>query len=443
MADKKRVVILGAGFGGLKAAKALRKSRDVEITIVDRTNHHLFQPLLYQVATGGLNPSEIASPFRALFRRHKNVTCLMGSVTRVDYEARTVELDGGETVLPYDYLVMALGGTTSYFGHDEWEEEAPGLKSLDDALTIRQRILWAFERAEKTDDEELRKKLMTVVVVGGGPTGVELAGALAELRRHVLRWDFQRIQPEKARVILIEGGDRLLGVFPEQLSRYAARKLEALGVELLFNERVQDLRCSRVVTDKQTIEAENILWAAGVGGHPLAARLGGERDRAGRLMVEPDMSLPGHPEVYCIGDMAHYEHPHTFGGKPLPGVAPVAMQQGDQTGKNILRRLGGKPTVPFHYFDKGNMATIGRSAAVAVGPVGPKMTGLPAWLAWLFIHLIYLVDFQNRVIVLTRWTWKYFSWKWGARLITRPPDTFEPEYDGEPVPQEAAPAASE
>ncbi|MBI3924177.1 MAG: NAD(P)/FAD-dependent oxidoreductase [Armatimonadetes bacterium] len=418
MSSPARVLILGAGFGGLSAAKALRRRRDVEVTIVDHTNHHLFQPLLYQVATAGLNPSEIASPVRAILRRQKNLVSLMGQVTAVDYASRTVELDHGIQRLEYDFLILALGGKTSYFGNDRWASVAPGLKSLRDALEIRQRVLLSFERAERADDPELRQRLMTIVAVGGGPTGVELAGAMAELRYHVLRWDFDRIKPEQARVILIEGGDRLLGMFPERLSEYASRRLEKLGVEIFLNERVTDISSGVVTTSSQTIHAENIFWAAGVAGHDLAPQLGEKRDRAGRLHVEADLRLPGHDRVYCIGDMARFEHPGTHDGKPLPGLAPVAMQQGTHAARNIIHQLEGRPTRSFHYVDKGSMATIGRSAAVAMAPFNLRMTGFPAWLAWLFVHLMYIVDHQNRILVLLRWAWAYFTWKWGVRLIT-------------------------
>ncbi len=428
------MVILGAGFAGLQAARRLRRA-PVEVVLVDRTNHHLFQPLLYQVATGGLNPSEIASPVRSVLRRQKNLTILMGTVTAVDYETRRVELDHGDSSLDYDYLIMAMGGRTSYFGNDQWERHAPGLKSLKDALRIRQEVLYAFEQAEKIDDEKARERLMTVVVVGGGPTGVELAGAMAELRRYVLRWDFKNIDAGKARVYLIEGSDRLLGAFPERLSKYAAKRLERMGVELLFNERVESLEEGRVVTSERTIEAENVIWAAGVGGHEMAEELGSDRDRAGRLRVDEYLRLGGRDEVYCVGDMAHYEHQHTFGGKTLPGVAPVANQQGKTAADNIVAHLKGKELKKFSYFDKGSMATIGRSAAVVSAPPPFKiqMTGLLAWLAWLFIHLIYIVDYKNRLFVLMRWTWKYFAWKWTVRLISKPEQLKAPEQVEEPV----------
>ena len=419
MSSTTHVVVIGAGFAGLSTVQALRKAPGVQVTLVDRTNHHLFQPLLYQVASAALNPSEIAASTRALLRNQKNARMLMGEVTSVDFQARTVDLDGGQTQLKYDHLVLAMGGRTSYFGQDHWKEFAPGLKSLDDAIEIRTRVLTAFERAEKLQDPEDRRRLMTFVVVGGGPTGVELAGAFAELRRNVLRWDFRRIDPASARIVLLEAGDRLLAPFPEKLRQDAAKRLEALGVEVRLNEKVLDIRPGVVKTSSGPILAETCVWAAGVGGHPMAETLGLERDRAGRLLVDPDLRLPGQDRVWCLGDMAHYEHAHTFQGRPLPGVAPVALQQGRHAAENLVRLLEGRETLPFGYVDKGSMATIGRSAAVAfVGPV--QMTGFPAWLAWLFVHLMYLVDFQLRVLVLMRWTWAYFTWKWGVRLITGP-----------------------
>lgn len=411
------VVVIGAGFGGLAAARAFRKAKDVQVTLVDRTNHHLFQPLLYQVASAALNPSEIAAATRAVLRKQRNVRVLMGEVTAVDYDGRTVEMDG-ETLLPYDYLVLAMGGRTTWFGRDEWQRHAPGLKSLDDAVDIRNRVLAAFEKAEKCADPEERQRLMTFVVVGGGPTGVELAGAFAELRRHVLRWDFHGIDPTQARVVLVEAGDSLLGAFPKELQENARQRLEKLGVEVRLQERVLDLSDRHVQTTGGTLPTETIVWAAGVGGHELADRLAEQRDRAGRIVIDPDLRIPNEERVYCLGDMAHYEHPHTHGGRQLPGVAPVAMQQGLHAARNILRQVQGQPTTEFHYVDKGSMATIGRSAAVAqAGPL--KMTGFLAWLAWLFVHLMYLVDFQVRVLVLVRWAWAYFTWKWGVRLITR------------------------
>jgi len=420
MADQPvKVVILGAGFAGLQAAKSLRKAKNVAVTIVDRTNHHVFQPLLYQVAMSGLNASEIASPVRGILGRQRNLVSLMGTVTKVDYEKRVVELDYTEH-LDYDYLILAMGGRTSYFGNDQWEKKAPGLKTLADALDIQRRILCAFERAERTEDEAERKRLTTVVVVGGGPTGVELAGSLAEFTRNVIRWDFKRVNPQNTRIVLIDASPRLVGTFSEKLSAYTLRKLTKMGVEVHLNQKVTAIEDLYVETQEHKFEAATVLWAAGVGGNPLADQLSENRDRAGRIVVEPDMRIKGQERVYCLGDMASYHHPHTFGGKPLPGLAPVAIQQGGAAGRNILRQIKGQPTEPFSYFDKGSMATIGRTAAVA-SSMGLEMTGLLAWLAWLFIHLLYIIDYRNRIVVLLRWSWAYFAWKWGARLITQIP----------------------
>ncbi len=441
---KHRVVIVGGGFAGLAAARGLRRA-EVEITLVDRTNHHLFQPLLYQVAMGGLNPAEIASPIRNVLRSQKNIQCWMAEVSAIDPERRRVELDGGRQALEYDSLILAAGGRTSYFGRDEWEKVAPGLKTLEDALDIRQRVLLALERAERCDDPELRQKLMTMVVIGGGPTGVEMAGGLAELTRSVLRWDFRSIQSQRARVILLEGGPRLLTAFPEKLSEYTRQRLTRMGVEVLLGERVQDLQEGRIQTDQREIVAENIIWAAGVGGSPIAALFACETDRAGRILVEPDLRVKGYENIYCLGDMASYAHPHTFGGKPLPGVAPVAMQHGKWAARNLLLQLKGQPTRPFQYFDKGSMATIGRTSAVAMSQ-GLQFVGLPAWFAWLFIHLIYLVDFQNQILVMMRWVWAYFTWKWNARLITRIPPPQSCQSDSptpvSPAPEEPAQSQS-
>ena len=445
--QKHRVVIVGGGFAGLAVARGLRRA-PVDITLVDRTNHHLFQPLLYQVAMGGLNPAEIASPIRNVLRSQKNIQCWMAEVTSIDTEKRRLELDGGSQSLEYDTLVLAAGGRTSYFGRDEWEKVAPGLKTLQDALDIRQRVLLALERAERCSDPTLREKLMTMVVIGGGPTGVEMAGGLAELTRSVLRWDFRSIQARKARVVLLEGGPRLLTAFPENLSEYTRKRLTQMGVEVLLGERVQDLVPGKIVTDQREIVAENIIWAAGVGGNPIASLFPCETDRAGRIVVESDLRVKGYDNVYCLGDMASYVHAHTHGGKPLPGVAPVAMQHGKWAAQNLLLQLKGQPTRPFHYFDKGSMATIGRTSAVAMSQ-GLKFVGLPAWFAWLFIHLIYLVDFQNQILVMMRWVWAYFTWKWNARLITRipspqscrndDPETDVPEPEALPESQSTSP----
>ena len=433
---KHRVVIVGGGFAGLGVAKGLRKS-NVDITLVDRSNHHLFQPLLYQVAMGGLNPAEIASPIRVVLRKQKNATCWMGEVTAIDTINRTITLDNGEQSLPYDTLVLAAGGRTSYFGHDEWEKVAPGLKTLEDALKIRQRVLTALEHAERCQDLKERERLSTVVVIGGGPTGVEMAGGLAELTHHVLRWDFRAVQPSQARIVLLEGGPALLAAMPPDLSAYTAQRLKKMGVEVRLSERVQTLERGRVLTDKGEILAENIIWAAGVGGNPLGKLLGTELDRAGRVVVQADLRVKGLENVYVLGDMASYAHPHTFQGKPLPGVAPVAMQHGAHCARNIKAQLKGQPTTPFSYFDKGTMATIGRSSAVAVsGPLHLK--SLPAWFAWLFIHVAYLVDLQNQILVIMRWVWAYFTWKWNARLITNIPK-LQPSQSADPKPDAPRP----
>lgn len=416
--DNHKVVIIGGGFAGLAVARGLRRA-SVDITLVDRSNHHLFQPLLYQVAMGGLNPAEIASPIRSVLKRQKNVTCWMAQVTSIDPAAGHVELDHGAQNLPYDTLVLAAGGRTSYFAHPEWESVAPGLKTVSDALDIRQRVLLSLERAERSNSPEERERLMTMVVIGGGPTGVEMAGGLAELTRCVLRWDFRKICSSQARVVLIEGSGRLLASLPEKLSSYTLRRLNGMGVEVHLKERVQLLEPGRVITDQREILTENIIWAAGVGGNPLTQTMDVETDRAGRAVVDPECRLKGYQNIYCLGDMASYCHPHTNAGKPLPGVAPVAMQQGRWTAKNIQLQMRGKPLRPFVYHDKGTMATIGRTSAVAVSG-RLKMTGLPAWFAWLFIHVAYLVDLQNQLLVISRWVWAYFTWKWNARLITRP-----------------------
>ncbi|MBI3928954.1 MAG: NAD(P)/FAD-dependent oxidoreductase [Armatimonadetes bacterium] len=406
-----RVVVVGAGFGGLNAVKAFRGCPDVEVTVVERNNHHCFQALLYQVASAGLNASEIASPVRTIFRHQPNVSVVMGSLTGVDYAERVIEVDGGRLRLPYDYLVLAVGVRAGYFGHADWGLYALPLKGLADGLKIRERVLLAFERAETEEDPAVRERLTSLVVVGGGPTGVEMSGAFAELCRHVLRWDFRRVRPERARVILIEGGPRLLPFLPERLSHKARQHLERLGVEVLVAERVKDIRAGRILTDQREIATENVVWAAGVEPQEVTPGLG-TRDRQGRLLVGEDLRLQGQEHVYCIGDMASFQQD----GAPLPGLAPVAIQEGRHAAANILRQIRGEGTTAFHFHDPVTVATIGRSAAVArVG--GVELSGLPAWLVWLFTHLLRIVDFQNRLLVLARWTWAYFAWKWGVRLI--------------------------
>jgi len=420
-ADKQvHVVVLGAGFGGLTFAKGFRHP-SARVTVVDRTNHHLFQPLLYQVATSGLAAPDIAQPIRSILAGRDDVTVLMDEVKSIDLKQRRAVLGGEE--LHYDYLVLALGGVTSYFGHPEWEQFAPGLKSLDDALRIRREVLLAFERAETTTDLELRRQLMTIVVVGGGPTGVELAGAFAELTRTVLVDDFRRIDPSQARVILVEGSPRILGHLPSELSRSAEDQLAALGVEIRANCKVKDVRRHEVRVEgpggPETIPAQNIIWAAGVGASPLTRSLSVELDRAGRVKVLPDLSVPAFPEVFAIGDLALVIDED---GKPVPGVSPAAMQMASHVTRMIERELERGPTVrrpEFRYWDKGTMATIGRSAAVAkVGAF--EFSGLLAWLAWLFIHLLFLVGFRNKAGVLLHWLYSYCTYKRGARIVFGP-----------------------
>ena len=407
------MVVVGGGFGGLNAARALA-GQPVRVTLLDRRNHHLFQPLLYQVATAALNPSDIAAPLRSVLRRARNVTVLLAEVERVDLAARRLVLDRGE--IGYDALVLAAGAGQSYFGHDDWEVFAPGLKSLEDALEIRRRVLLAYESAEREVDGAEQRALLTFVVVGGGPTGVELAGALAEISRQTIARDFRVIDPTQARVILLEGGPRVLASFPESLSRRARHALERLGVEVRTGAIVTRVTADAVWLGGEQIRARTVLWAAGVAATPLARTLGLALDRSGRVPVEADLSIPGHPEAFAIGDMSLCRGPS---GTPLPGLAPVAMQQGRCAADNALRHLSGRPSRVFRYRDRGSMATIGRAAAVAVVG-GIQLSGLVAWLAWLFVHVMFLIGFRNRFLVLFEWAWAYVSWQRGARLITRP-----------------------
>jgi NADH:ubiquinone reductase (H+-translocating) len=398
---KPRVVIVGSGFAGLNAAKALRKA-DVEITIIDRRNFHLFQPLLYQVAMAALNPSDIAFPIRSVFKNQENVVrVLLGAVSAVDLDARKVEV--GEDQIDYDHLIVATGATHSYFGHDEWEPVAPGLKTIEDALTMRARVLGAFERAEADPDDAVR--LLTFVVVGGGPTGVELAGALEEIAVHALGREFNVVDPSTARVILVEGTGRVLPPYPPSLSESAKRQLEELGVEVLTGALVSDIDDRGVtLASGERIEAGTVLWAAGVEASPLGRMLG-EVDRAGRVLVEGDLSVPGHPEVFVAGDLAAVEG--------VPGVAPAAMQMGRHAG----RVLATGEREPFRYRDKGSLATIGRARAVA-DIKGIRFGGFAAWFAWLAIHIFYLIGFRNRFFVLAGWAWHYLTFRRGARIIT-------------------------
>jgi NADH dehydrogenase len=415
-----RVVIIGGGFGGLYAAKSLRRA-PVSVTLIDRRNFHLFQPLLYQVATGALSPGEIASPLRHVLRKHRNTKVLLAEVVDIGVEGRRVILRDGET--PYDDLVVATGATHHYFGHDQWARAAPGLKTVEDATAIRARVLSAFERAERETDPDQQRAWLNFVIVGGGPTGVELAGALGEIANDTLRRDFRHIDPARSQILLIEGADRVLPTFPADLSGKAERQLMALGVRTRTNAHVTDIHeggvTVRVGGREECITARTVLWAAGVRASPLgkvlAERAGATLDKAGRVLVEPDLSLPGHPEIRVIGDLANFVHQ---GGKPLPGVAPVAMQQGHYVAVAIRKKARGEPsTRPFRYFDKGNLATIGRNKAVAdFGKF--HFAGFPAWFLWVFVHLMYLVEFENRVLVLVKWVFNYITRNRGARLIT-------------------------
>jgi NADH dehydrogenase len=414
-----RVVIIGGGFGGLYAAQALRDV-DVDITLLDRRNFHLFQPLLYQVATGALSPGEIASPIRYVLNRQKNTRVLLGEVIDIDVPAREAVLKDGSRV-PYDTLIVATGSTHSYFGHPEWHALAPGLKSIEDATEIRTRILLAFERAEKETDHARQLAELTFVVVGAGPTGVELAGALGEISRDTLRKDFRHIDPRDAHIFLVEGEDRILPSYPPSLSHAAEKSLIELGVQSRTGARVTAIDAGGVTVltrEKETrIATRTVLWAAGVQASPLgkivANHAGIETDGAGRVPVAPDLSVPGHPEILIIGDLATIVQ----GGKPVPGLAPAAMQEGRYAATLIANRLRSQTTPPFHYRDKGSLATIGRNKAVA--DLGPwKFSGILAWLAWLFIHLLYIVEFENRVLIAIKWFYAYLTFNRGARLIT-------------------------
>ncbi len=413
-----RMVIIGGGFGGIETAKALRKT-SVEITLIDRRNFHLFQPLLYQVATGGLSPADIAVPLRSIFRRQKNLRPLMAEVQDIDVSRKLVHLANG--VIPYDTLVVAAGATHSYFGNEHWEDFAPGLKTLEQATDIRRRILFAFEAAEMEPDTEKRAAWLTFIIVGAGPTGVELAGTLGEITRETLRGNFRAIDPKEARILLVDLSPRVLPGYPEDLSEKAEKSLNRLGVHTLTGVRVTSMDELGVSLEaergEEIISARTVIWAAGVQASPLGRLLANKTaarvDRAGRLVVEPDCTLPGHPEIFAIGDLADFTHQDN---RSLPGLAPVAMQQGRYVGKLIQRRLKGEPYRPFRYSDKGNLATIGRNHAV--GQFGRfRVHGVIAWLLWLFVHLLYLVGFQNRVLVVTQWAFHYFTYDRNARLI--------------------------
>lgn len=412
MTSRPRVVIIGGGFGGINAAKELAGT-GVSVTLVDRRNHHLFQPLLYQVATAAVSPADIASPIRGILHSQSNAEVVMGEVVDFDLLRRAVFLADG-TSIEYDFLVVAAGATDDYFGHPEWADVAPGLKSIEDAVQIRRRFLLAFEAAELEDDAEARRALLTTVVIGAGPTGVEMAGAMAEMARHSLIRDFRRIDPSTARIILLEGADRVLPTYAKRLSAKARRALEKRGVEVRTGAMVTRIEPKCVFVGDERIPARNVVWAAGVGASSLGARLTDDLDRMGRVRVNADLSLPGRPEVFVIGDLARFE---AGDGEPLPGVAPVAIQEGRAVARAIRKRLAGQSPEPFHYVDKGTMATIGRGAAIAeIGPL--KLSGLIAWFAWLLIHIFFLIGFRNRVAVMLEWAWSYLTWQRGARLIT-------------------------
>ncbi len=406
------VVILGGGFGGLYAARALARV-PVDVTVVDRMNHHLFQPLLYQVATAGLNPSDIAAPIRRVLRHQGNARVELAAATAIDVAGKRVVLEDGSLV--YDYLVVATGATHSYFAHPEWEEHAPGLKSVEDALEIRRRVLLAFEEAEREVDPETQAAWLTFVVVGVGATGVELAGALAELAHHVLKSDFRRIEPRRARILLVEGSPRLLAAFTPGLSEDAKETLARMGVTVKVATTVDTIDPAGVTIAGERIPARTVLWAAGVRASPLAETLHAPLDRAGRVRVSPDLSVPGAPEIFVVGDLALVQQD----GRDVPGVAPAAMQGGTHAARMIARRLRGEETKPFRYVDKGSLATIGRAAAVAeLGEI--RLTGLVAWLAWLALHLFFLIGFRSRLLVLVEWAWAYVAYDRGARVITQP-----------------------
>jgi NADH:ubiquinone reductase (H+-translocating) len=425
---KHRVVIVGGGFAGLNAAKALKRA-DVEVMLIDRRNFHLFQPLLYQVATGALSPAEIAFPLRVVFRRQKNTCVLLGEVTDIDVNSRTISINNGESI-PYDTLILAAGATDNYFNRPDWLEFAPGLKTIENATEIRRRILLAFESAEREPDPEKRKPWMTFVIIGGGPTGVEMSGAISEIAHDTLHRDFRRIRPQDSEVILVEGGGRLLVAYPEDLSDSAEKQLLKLKVHTKPHSMVTAIDADgvdiKVGDATERIHARTVIWAAGVKANPLgkliAERAGAETDKMGRVIVEPDCTVKGHPEILVIGDLANFSHQ---GGQPLPGVAQTGIQMGRYAAKLIQRRLKKEPAKPFHYRDKGNMATIGRAAAVAqIGNL--HVSGLLAWAMWLTIHLMYLVGFQNRIVVLLQWFYSYATFNRGARLITGNKDQLTP-----------------
>jgi NADH dehydrogenase len=422
--DRPHVVIVGGGFGGLTAARAFRREQ-FDVTVIDRNNHHTFQPLLYQVATATLNPSDITAPIRHVLRTQSNTTVLLAEVSAIDPHNRTLTIDEGESryrTVTYDYLILAAGARHAYFGHDQWEPDAPGLKTIDDALEIRRRFLIALERAELTEDPKEREEYLTIVVVGGGPTGVELAGLIPDVLRGIRR-DFRHIDPSRARIVLIEGGPRLLTAFPQEISDRALADLEELGVEVRLNSVVTRIDGRVACVGADCIATRTIFWAAGNAASPLGKLLGAPLDRAGRVMVNPDLSIPAHPEIFAVGDMASLKDVR---GVQVPWVAPAANQEGKRAAENIKRLNRGERTIPFRYFDKGNLATIGRYKAVAdFGSF--RVVGWLAWWFWLFVHIMYLVGFRNRVSVLVQWAYSYFTYQRGVRLITHA-DTETPHH---------------
>jgi NADH dehydrogenase len=418
VSDSPHVVIVGGGFGGLDAARAFADA-PVRVTLLDRHNYHLFQPLLYQVATAALSPGDIASPIRWILRHQKNVRVLLAQVEQIDPAARVVVIDPSaaheprDTTIPYDYLILATGSTHAYFGHPEWVNRAPGLKTLDDALEIRRQVLLSFEAAERETDEAAQRRLLTFVIVGAGPTGVELAGALGEIARQALRQDFRCIRPETAHIMLLEGGPSVLPTFPEPLRKKARESLERLGIDVRTNAVVTEVDQNGVKVGAEPIPAQTVIWSAGVAASPVARSLGVPLDRAGRVPVEPTLALSGHPEIFVVGDLSSLQQD----GKPLPGVAQAAMQGGRHAAKNVLRAIQGKPLEPFRYRDYGTMAVIGRGSAVAdIGPI--KASGFFAWLFWLFLHIFWLIGFRNRIAVMIEWAWSYITMQRGVRLIT-------------------------
>lgn len=409
--NRKHVVIVGGGFGGISAAKKL-KGAEVDVTVIDRTNHHLFQPLLYQVATAALSPGDIAVPIRAILGKNRNVKVVLGEVNSIEKGERCVILKDGRT-FDYDYLVLSPGAQYNYFGNDDWEQYAPGLKSIANALDVRERILLSLEEAEQQEDPKLREPFLTYVIIGGGPTGVEMAGAISEIAKRNMMRDYSTFSKNETRIFLVEAGPRILNGYPESLSEKARNTLEKMGVRVLLNTPVTDIGEGKVKFKEGTIRTPNIIWAAGVAASPLLSSVDAERDRTGRVKVAEDLSVPGHPEIFVIGDAAHLEEKD---GTPLPALAPVAMQEGRYVGKLLAKERTGKHQA-FHYVDKGTMATIGRAKAVA-DIKGLKLSGFPAWIMWSFIHIFFLIGFRNRFRVFVEWMWFYFTFKRGVRLIT-------------------------